>query len=326
MSPCHHVTGFKNIKVGITMGDPSGIGPEIIAKAMKTLAGMAEFVVIGDKWVFEKVTRSPSHQVTSKNFINLDNVNHKGFAFGRIRAEYGRASMEYLDKAMELLKNKQIDCLVTAPISKEAINLAGFRYSGHTEYFSRTTNTKDPVMMLLNEKLKFSLITRHIPLKDVALNLNRNKIGRAVSLTRAALKKLFGLKNPRIVVCGLNPHGSDNGLIGNEENTVIKPAIEKLKAKFKNIHGPMGADVAIARASKKEYDCIIAMYHDQALIPLKLLGDFTGVNITLGLPFVRTSPLHGTAFDIAGKNKACPVSLISSIKLALQCTLNQRKA
>lgn len=326
MLPGHHVTSFKNIRVGITMGDPSGIGPEIIAKAVGKLKGLAEFVVIGDKWVFNKVTKSPVHQVTSKNFIDLDNVKHKGFTFGKVSAEYGRASMQYLDKAMELIRNKEIDCLVTAPISKEAINLAGFHYSGHTEYLAQKTNSKNSVMMLLNEKLKFSLLTQHIPLKDVALNLNQDKIRSVVFITRAALKKLFGIKNPRIVVLGLNPHGSDNGLIGGEENTVIKPAVEKLKTKLRNIYGPIGADVAIARASKNDYDCIVAMYHDQALIPLKLLADYTGVNITLGLPFIRTSPLHGTAFDIAGKNKASPASLIASIKLALQCTLNQRKA
>jgi 4-hydroxythreonine-4-phosphate dehydrogenase len=308
------------------MGDPSGVGAEIIAKAVKALAGLAEFVIIGDKWVFDKCTSAQVLECSSIEFIDLGNVEHKNFTFGKIRAEYGRASMEYLDKAMELLKKKQIDCLVTAPISKEAINLAGFHYSGHTEYFTQKTNTKDSVMMLLNEQLKFALLTQHIPLKEVSLKLNQDKICRVVSLTYTALKKLFRIKNPRIVVCGLNPHGSDNGLIGNEENKIIKPAIERLKTKLKDIRGPMGADVAIARASKNEYDCIIAMYHDQALIPLKLLGGYTGVNITLGLPFVRTSPLHGTAFDIAGKNKVDSTSLIQAIKLALQCTLNQRKA
>lgn len=314
------------IRIGITMGDPSGVGAEIIAKAVKALAGLAEFVIIGDKWVFDKCTSAQVLECSSIEFIDLGNVEHKNFTFGKIRAEYGRASMEYLDKAMELLKKKQIDCLVTAPISKEAINLAGFHYSGHTEYFTQKTNTKDSVMMLLNEQLKFALLTQHIPLKEVSLKLNQDKICRVVSLTYTALKKLFRIKNPRIVVCGLNPHGSDNGLIGNEENKIIKPAIERLKTKLKDIRGPMGADVAIARASKNEYDCIIAMYHDQALIPLKLLGGYTGVNITLGLPFVRTSPLHGTAFDIAGKNKVDSTSLIQAIKLALQCTLNQRKA
>ncbi len=315
-----------NIRIGITMGDPSGIGPEITAKAVGKLKGLAEFVVIGDRWVLSRCPSAPGPQCPGIKFIDLDNVDHRSFSFGKVKAEYGRASMEYLDKAMELIKNKHIDCLVTCPISKEAINLAGFHYPGHTEYFAQKTNTKDSVMMLLNEKLRFALLTQHIPLKDVSLNLNQNKICRVIFLTHTALRKLFRIKNPRIAVLGLNPHGSDNGLIGTEENTVIKPAIERLKAKLRNICGPMSADVAIARAMKKEYDCIIAMYHDQALIPLKLWGDYTGVNITLGLPFVRTSPLHGTAFDIAGKNKAHPDSLIQAIKLALQCTLNPRKA
>jgi 4-hydroxythreonine-4-phosphate dehydrogenase len=315
-----------NIRVGITMGDPSGIGPEIIAKAVAKLRGLARFVIIGDNYVFDRVTTSQGHNVTSVKFIDLDNVDRKSFSFGKIRAQYGKASVEYLDKAMELLKRKQIDCLVTAPISKEAINLAGFRYSGHTEYFAEKTKTINPVMMLLNKDLKFSLVTRHIPLKALASKLEPDTILDTIVVTHKSLKELFAIDRPRIIVCGINPHASDNGTIGDEENRIIKPVIEKLKKKMKYLDGPIAADTAIARARRQEYDCIIAMYHDQALIPLKLLGDDTGVNITLGLPFVRTSPLHGTAFDLAGKNKANPASLTAAIRLACQCALKPRKA
>jgi 4-hydroxythreonine-4-phosphate dehydrogenase len=315
-----------NIRIGITMGDPSGIGPEITAKAVAQLKGLAQFVIIGDGYVFDKVAKSQSQKVTSMKFIDLNNVNHKSFSFGKIRVEYGRASMEYLDKAMELLEKKQIDCLVTCPISKEAINLAGFHFSGHTEYFSKKTKIKNLVMLLLNKDIRFSLVTRHIPLKKVAKELNCETISKTISATYKSLQKNFSIPHPRIAVCGINPHGSDNGIIGDEENRIIRPVLARLKSKLKGISGPLPADTAIAKAKRKEYDCVIAMYHDQALIPLKLLGDDTGVNMTLGLPFVRTSPLHGTAFDIAGKNKANPASLIASIKLALGCTLNQRKA
>jgi len=150
-------------------------------------------------------------------------------------------------------------------------------------------------------------------------------IKKTIFLTLHALKKLFLIDNPRIVVCGINPHASDNGLIGTEEDLIIKPALQKLKQKIKKLYGPISADIAIAEASRNKYDAIIAMYHDQALIPLKLSGNDTGVNMTLGLPFIRTSPLHGTAFDIAGKNCAHPASLIEAIKLAVKCTLNLKK-
>ena len=313
------------IKVGITMGDPSGIGPSIIAKALAKIGSLAEFYVIGDRGVFDRVL-GMGYRVSGKNFIDLNNVAHKNFRFGKIRAEYGRASIEYLDKALELIKNKKIDCLVTCPISKEAINLAGFRYAGHTEYFAQKTRVRDPVMMLLNKELKISLVTRHIPLRKVPIQFTENKIYKTILLTYKSLRELFLIDNPRLVVCGLNPHASDNGLIGQEEKRVIKPALRKLSKIIRYIDGPLSSDVAITKAYCKEYDCIIAMYHDQALIPLKLTAKETGVNLTLGLPFIRTSPLHGTAFDIAGTGLADPTSLIEAMKLAIRCTLNQRKA
>lgn len=326
------------VKVGITMGDPSGIGPSIIIKAIERLGGLAEFVIIGDEWVFNKIKNLPTKKSGSQQnvgkkskiknyrFIDLDNVPHKNFKFGEIRAEYGRASLEYLDKALELIANKEIDCLVTCPISKEAINLAGFKMGGHTEYLAKRSHNKDFVMMLLNRELKISLVTRHIPLEAVPLQLNKDKIYKTILLTYKSLKELFLIKNPRIVVCGLNPHASDNGLIGKEENRIIKPVLRSLKRKIVYIDGPLSADVAIAKAKQKKYDCVIAMYHDQALIPLKILDPHTGVNITLGLGFVRTSPLHGTAFDIAGNHTlANPASLMEAIRLAVRCTLNLKR-
>lgn len=314
------------IRAGITIGDPSGIGPAITLKAINKLRDLADFVVIGDEWVLSRLPAT-GYRLPGVKFLDLNNISRKSFQFGKIRAEYGRASIEYLDKALELAKDKEIDCLVTCPISKEAIGLAGFKYSGHTEYLAQGTNTKEFVMMLLNKDLKISLVTRHIALKDVAASLNKEKIYKTVSLTYKSLKQIFCIKNPRIVVCGLNPHASDNGLMGNEENRIIKPTVKKLRSQLKmHIYGPLSSDVAIYRANKREYDCIIAMYHDQALIPLKLLGSDTGVNMTLGLPFVRTSPLHGTAFDIA-KNYflANPNSLSEAIRLAIKCTSNLKR-
>ena len=314
------------VKVGITMGDPSGIGPAITLKAINKLKGKAYFVIIGDKWVFNQVSGARC-QVSGVKLVDLNNVSHKNFEFGKIRAEYGRASVEYLDKAIELIKNKEIDCLVTCPVSKEAISLGGFdKFLGHTEYLAARTNTEYFAMMLLNKKLRFSLVTRHIPLRDVPSELDTGKIYKTVLLTYRSLKELFLIKNPRIAVCGLNPHASDNGLLGEEENKIIKPALMRLGESIKNIDGPLPADVAVLKAAQKKYDCIIAMYHDQALIPLKILGGYTGVNLTLGLQFIRTSHLHGTAFDIATKfNLANPTSLIEAIRLAVICTLNQKK-
>jgi len=308
------------------MGDPSGIGPGIIAKSLAKLKNLAQFVVVGDKWVFEKVA-GHRLQVTGHRFIDLNNVPHKSFSFGKVKAEYGRASIEYLDQAMGLIRDKEIDCLVTAPISKEAINLAGFTWLGHTEYLTQSSGVENFVMLLLNKRLKIALVTRHTPLKSVALELNENNVSETILLTYKYLKEWFSIEEPRLVVCGLNPHGSDNGLIGDEENEIIKPVIRRLSKKIRYIEGPLPCDVAIAEVLGGKYDCAIAMYHDQALIPLKITDAQSGVNITLGLKFIRTSPLHGTAFDIAKDPKlADPSSFIAAIQLAIRCTLNQKNA
>lgn len=310
----------RKIRVGITIGDPSGIGPVITLKALNKLGGLADFTVIGSACVL--------NNLSGAKLVDLHNLPLKGFSLGRVKAENGRASIAYLDRALELIRNKEIDCLVTCPISKEAITKAGFDYSGHTEYFLKKCKVKEAVMMLLNDKLKFSLLSRHIPLGEVPAALEKEKICANIRITYNSLKKIFGIPKPRLVVCGLNPHGSDNGLFGKEELEVIRPALEKMEAEIKaNIDGPLSSDVAIFKAYKGEYDCVIAAYHDQALIPLKLTGYASGVNITLGLPFIRTSPLHGTAFDLA-KNPglANPDSLIAAIKLAIKCVSEQRKA
>jgi len=317
---------LNKIKVGITIGDPSGIGPAITLKALNSLKGIADFTVIGDKGVLERVAGHGYRAVA--NLIDLGNVSRKNFKSGKIKAEYGRASIEYLDKARELLEQNKIDCLVTCPISKEAVAKAHFDYSGHTEYFLKNTGVKDVVMMLLNDRLRFSLVTRHIPLNKVSASLSAAKIYNNIIITYKGLKDLFGIVNPRIGVCSVNPHASEGGLIGGEEGRFIKPAIKKLRNSIKaQISDPLSSDIVIHRAYAGIYDCVIAMYHDQALIPLKLAQKNTGVNITLGLPFVRTSPLHGTAFDIASNPKlANPDSMIAAVKLAIQCSLNQKKA
>jgi len=340
------------IRVGLTIGDPAGIGPAIVLKAVKQLKDKVDFLIIGDSFVlaktakllkiepqnfpFSEIPRSSSlcrgvKSITLKQglLVDLNNLKPKNFTFGKLSAATGKASLDYLDMGLRLLKEKRIDCLVTAPISKEAINLAGAKFSGHTEYLASRTGCNDLVMMLINEQLKFSLVTRHIPLKDVCRKLTQNNLEINILNTIKGLKHLFLIKKPTLVVCALNPHASDNGVIGIEEKSLIVPAIKSLRSKIKDatITGPLSADVAIAEAAQGKFDCVIALYHDQALIPLKLTGFEHGVNLTLGLPFVRTSPLHGTAFDIAGNPRlANPNSLIAAIKLAVKCTQNQRKA
>ena len=311
---------MTKIKCGITMGDPSGIGPEVILKALGThgLSKLADWTVIGDSWVLEKC-----QDIT---IIDLQNVARKGFAFGKVKVEYGKAAIEYLQKGLELIKAGRIDCLVTAPVNKEAVNLAGYLFKGQTEYIAKSFKVKDAVMLLFNKRLKVALVTRHIPLQNVSRSLSTMNIFKVISITAASLFSLFGIKRPRLYVCGLNPHASDNGIIGNEEKKFIIPAIAMAKKKGIMIEGPFPADTIFMKAGDNKYDCVVCMYHDQGLIPLKLTGFQEAVNITLGLPFVRTSPGHGTAFNIAGKNQADPNSMISAIKAAVLCTQNLKRA
>ncbi|MCM8796807.1 MAG: 4-hydroxythreonine-4-phosphate dehydrogenase PdxA [Candidatus Omnitrophica bacterium] len=307
------------IKVGITIGDPAGIGPIATMKALKQLNGLADFTVIGDSSVLSNIRYC--------HLLDLGKIKGKKIRCGRATGEGGLASLAYLNKAIDLLKDKKIDCLVTCPVSKEAINKAGFKFYGHTEYLAERFNVKHYAMILLNDYLKFGLVTRHLPLKDVSSRLTGDNLSRTILLTYEALRKLFFIKTPRLAVCAINPHASDNGVIGSEENMLIKPLINKLKTKIATLEGPLPAEIAIVRAFRGQYHCLIAMYHDQALIPLKLTERFGGVNLTVGLPFIRTSPLHGTAFDIANNpSRVDPTSLIEAIETAVECTSNLKKA
>jgi 4-hydroxythreonine-4-phosphate dehydrogenase len=318
----------SKIRVGLTMGDPAGIGPAIALRALEVLKDKADFTLIGDRWVLGKAAKLLSITPAPVKLIDLDNVEEKKFNFGSLNAQNGVACLEYLKVALDLLKKNKIDCLVTCPISKEAIHLAGANFSGHTEYLAKSTGCQDLVMMLMNNKLRFSLVTRHIRLRDVSRMLTPELLETNILNTVRGLKSLFLIKKPRLVICGVNPHASDNGLIGSEEKDIIIPVIKNLKKKLTGVViRLLSADLAISAAAQGKFDCVIAPYHDQALIALKLTGFESGVNLTLGLPFLRTSPLHGVAFDIAGKPAlADPSSLIAAIKLAIKCTLNQRKA
>ncbi|MFH1339378.1 MAG: 4-hydroxythreonine-4-phosphate dehydrogenase PdxA [Candidatus Omnitrophota bacterium] len=326
---------MRPIKIGITMGDPSGIGPEVISKALSGpgINRLGEIAVIGDKWVFDKVTGHNSYphghrQVTSFKFIDLNNVPRKNFKFGKIRREFGQAAIDYLKKAVELIKNRELDCLITAPISKQAINLAGYRYAGHTEFLARAFGKKSRnlAMMLLNQYLRVSLVTRHLALKKVSSALSREAIYKTIVITYIALREYFGVARPKICVAAFNPHAGEGGLLGREEIEKISPAARQARMIVKDVFGPLPADSAYLKAKQGNVDAVVAMYHDQALIPLKALDPDSGVNLTLGLGFVRTSPLHGTAFDIAGKNIASEASFVSAVKTAVECTNNLKKS
>ncbi len=321
--------------IAVTMGDPAGIGPEIVMKAFtRHRDWRASFLVIGDAFVMNETAKTlgyrkkigtatifSSTEKAVKNgrcpyLIDLKNVDRKNFRFGQTDASCGKAAIEYINKAVDLIKVGAADALVTAPISKEAINLAGFNWPGHTEYLAYLSDTKRFCMMLAGGPLRVVLATRHIALKDICKRLNSKEIYEAIALTYDLLKKQFRIKDPKIAVSALNPHAGEGGLFSDEEKRVILPAIKKAAGASIKVIGPLAADSLFYHAYRGAFDAEIVMYHDQGLIPLKMIARDSAVNITLGLPFVRTSPAHGTAFDIAGKNKANPSSMIEAIRMA----------
>lgn len=304
----------------ITMGDPSGVGPEVTLKSLASpkIKGLANFLLIGDTSVVEKLKADMGLRLKVP-FLDLSCIGQRGFSYGRCEPSFGCASIKYLDKALELLKAGKADALVTAPINKTSVRLAGYPgFEGHTEYLAEKTHTKDCAMMFVGERLKITLVTRHIALKAVPSKLTSEAVYRSIAITHKYLKKYFRIANPKIAVAGLNPHAGENGAFGDEEAEVIIPAVKKAMRTMKGVCGPFPSDAVFYAALKGRYDSVIAMYHDQALAPFKLLYFDNGVNLTLGLPFVRTSPDHGTAFDIAGKGVANPESMIEAIRLACE--------
>ena len=306
--------------IGITLGDPCGIGPEVVAKSLARVSSdfpAARFLLIGDETVFRRYSKSGAFK-KNITFLDLKNFPQKNFTIGKSNPIAAKASLEYIDHAIQLLKRKKIDSLVTAPVSKESICASGVPFIGHTEFLAEAFQVKNLGMMFVAHDLKMILVTRHIPLKAVSRAINAKNVHEAIELLYLALKKYFRIIRPRIAVCGLNPHAGEAGTIGKEEKQKIIPAIQKAKEEGIKIFGPFSSDTLFVPQFSKEYDGIVAMYHDQGLIPLKALYFSSLVNLTVGLPFIRTSPAHGTAFNIAGCNKADPSSMIEAIKLAVQ--------
>jgi 4-hydroxythreonine-4-phosphate dehydrogenase len=245
---------------------------------------------------------------------------------GRPTVPGGKAMIDYIVKAVDLNKDGRVSAMVTCPISKALMHKAGYMFDGHTELLAKLTNTKDYSMMLAGQGLRVSLATIHCALQEVPQRLNKDLIVKTIKLTYSALVNDFGIERPHVAVAGLNPHAGEAGLFGLEDKQIIQPAVEDTKNDGLLVDGPFSADTVFYRAIKGEFDAVVAMYHDQGLIPIKLLNFSDSVNITLGLPIVRTSVDHGTAYDIAGKGIADPSSLLAAIKMAAKIASRRRKS
>ncbi len=293
--------------IGITMGDPLGIGPEVTLKALPKFRGEAAFRVFGDPGLLRDLPPEELVGVPRRE---------PGEAFSPLTA--GFASVAYLDRAMKAYESGEIHALVTAPISKAHVHLAGFGFPGHTEYLADRTDSKNFVMMMAGPILRVTLVTIHEPLHKVPALLTQERILNCIELTWRGLKERFKIAEPRLAVCALNPHAGEGGMLGTEELEVIGPAIETATRRGLPCSGPKVPDAVFHEAYEGRWDAVVCMYHDQGLIPFKMIHFRDGVNLTLGLPLVRTSPDHGTAFDIAGKWIADPSSMEAAIRMAIQ--------
>jgi 4-hydroxythreonine-4-phosphate dehydrogenase len=301
----------------LTMGDPAGVGPEIVLRALADpeIAPLARWVVAGDARILEMAGRAAGLSIGDAEVLSIPALGSlDGFSFGRLQANCGRAAIEYVRAATELCLSGKADAMVTAPINKEAVALSGRPFSGHTEYIAGLCGAAESRMLLACERLAVVHVSTHTALRQ-ACELNQKRIVRTIELGNDAMK-LLGFDEPRIAVCGLNPHAGEHGMFGTEDQRTIAPAIEAARAKGIAASGPHAADTVFLQAWRGAYDLVVAMYHDQGHIPMKLL-DFEGtVNVTLGIPIIRTSVDHGTAFDIAGKGLADARSMKAAMRLA----------
>ena len=319
--------------VAISMGDAAGIGPELCLRVLSdnALCELCTPVLFGDADILFRVADvcglTPPERVVSRenwngdprvvqptvvdcNALTGEHITPRG-----VHAACGQAAYEYIVAAIDAAQAGHVDAICTAPINKEAMHLAGIAYPGHTELLADKTDAGDVRMMFVAEELVVSLVTIHVPYQRVPALLNTEHIARTIALTHDALVRL-GKPSPSLIVCGLNPHAGENGLFGDEDATLIKPAVAAARDSGIDVRGPLPPDTAFLPDIRKSADGIVAMYHDQGLIPFKMLAFDRGVNVTLGLPFVRTSPDHGTAFDIAWKGMASSSSMVHAMRLA----------
>jgi 4-hydroxythreonine-4-phosphate dehydrogenase len=319
-------------RIGITMGDPAGIGPEVVLKAVaeEEIRRACIPVIIGDAQLLAHTARTldlqsgydivraeePFPEHSEPVIYHLDNIT--GFIEPGIESgAAGKAAGGYIEAAVELCAAGSIDAVATAPINKRALFLGGYSFPGHTEFFAHLTGAEEYAMAFVAGNLRIVLLSTHVPLAEAIRLVERDRIVSRINLTNRELQR-WGIEKPRIAVAALNPHGAEGGLFGVEEASEIMPAIDACRRDEINVQGPFSADTVFLRASRGEFDGVIACYHDQAMIPVKCLSFGEAVNVTLGLPFIRTSVDHGTAFDIAGKGLAEHSSMVAAIKLAAE--------
>lgn len=326
---------MKNI-IAVTMGDPAGIGPEIIIKALTEgeLSG-SPVVVVGcaqtlGRLLALKITPQAELRIIDDvaqaqfspgviHVIDEALSNPEALEPGVVQAQAGDLAYRCIKRATALAMDGKVRAIATAPLNKEALHLAGHHYPGHTELLAHLTGSKDYAMVLYTDKLKVIHVTTHIALRKFLDTLNQARVKTVIQIADSFLRRV-GYQQPRIAVAGVNPHAGENGLFGNEEIEIVGPAVEAMQSKGLNVTGPCPPDTVFMQCHEGMYDMVVAMYHDQGHIPLKLLGFYDGVNITAGLPFIRTSADHGTAFDIAWTGKARSESMAVSIQLAMQIT------
>jgi len=304
-------------KIGITLGDPAGIGPEIIARCLKSrsLLKTSDFVVIGSQDIIQK---SGLRETDRCRFDDPFPLKPKDVRPGQSNDLCAQASLRYIERAIDLIKKREIDAIVTGPVSKEAISALGKKFQGHTEFLASAFGVKKFEMMFVSKKMRTIVVTRHIPIKRLCRAITKEKVYSTILLADEALRKFYKIKQPNIGVCGLNPHAGEGGRIGDEEIKHILPAIKKAQKKGIRASGPYAADTLFSPMTSGSFDLIVTMYHDQGLIPVKTLYFNELVNVTVGLPFPRTSPAHGTAYNIAGQGKADPCPMKTAIEIAVE--------
>ncbi len=311
-------------KIAITMGDPNGIGPEVCIKAFYDgfFEEIYDIVFVGSESVFGRANEEFGKNRTLR-VVDPTNFTVADIEEGRISAKAGRASLACIEKAVEMALSKEVAAIVTAPINKKSIHTAGSRYPGHTEMIMDITGAEEVVMLFEGTRFRVVPVTIHVSLREVPDLITEQRVYSTVSISARELKRRFSVEDPKIVVCGLNPHAGESGSFGTEEQEHIIPALERLRAEGVSVEGPLPADTLFYDALRGKWDLVVCMYHDQGFAPFKMLSFDTGVNVTLGLPILRTSPDHGTAFDIAWKGAARPESMIQAIKVATEiCDLD----
>jgi len=319
--------------IGITLGDPVGIGPEIILSALQapSIYEICKPLVFGDfNWLTATAdsTDSPlritavqipgagAYTHGTIDVLNLSDLDPRAIQWGKPSVETGKAMVGYILEAVNMALTGKISAIVTCPINKSAMHMAGYRYNGHTELLAEKTHAREYAMMLAGDKLRVVLVTIHVPLQDVPRLITTQSVLDTIRITDRSLKQRFGISSPQIAVAALNPHAGEGGMFGDEETRWILPAIDQARREGLEVSGPYPPDTLFYHAAKGRYDDVVCMYHDQGLIPFKMVHFTDGVNTTLGLPIIRTSVDHGTAYDIAGNGTADPGSLIAAIRMA----------